>query len=165
MAQSDADGSWKANAYLVKYELDLYNDFTWFLTDPVDGDQFRQHDNRVYGGAGASRTIDGTLFGRPTETVFGFQSRYDDIGIVLNNTVPAVSSCRTILADHVSEGNAGIFTENDGALDQLAEHDAGLAGDYFDTSVKLDVATNRAKTKWGDRQSEIPDGDRSLLQH
>ena len=26
-----------------------------------------------------SRTIDGTLFGRPTETVFGIQARYDDI--------------------------------------------------------------------------------------
>ena len=51
MAQSDVDGSWKANAYFVKYELDLYNDFTWFLTDPVNGDQFRQHDNRIYGGA------------------------------------------------------------------------------------------------------------------
>ena len=87
MAQTTDDGSWKANAYAVKYELDLYNDFTWFLTNPVNGDQFQQHDDRVYGGAGASRTIDGTLFGRPTETVFGIQSRYDDIDLALNNTV------------------------------------------------------------------------------
>ena len=79
IAQTTDDGSWKANAYAVKYELDLYNNFTWFLTNPVNGDQFQQHDDRVYGGAGASRTIDGTLFGRPTETVFGIQSRYDDI--------------------------------------------------------------------------------------
>ena len=87
IAQSDDDGSWKANAYLVKYEMDLFNDFTWFLTNPIDGDQFQQHDDRVFGGAGASRTFNGTLFGRPTETVFGFQSRYDDISIALNNTV------------------------------------------------------------------------------
>ena len=39
MAQSDANGSWKANAYLVKYELDLFNNFTWYLTNPVYGDQ------------------------------------------------------------------------------------------------------------------------------
>jgi hypothetical protein len=32
MAQSDDSGSWKANAYVVKYEMDLFNDFTWFLT-------------------------------------------------------------------------------------------------------------------------------------
>ena len=48
VAQSDNAGSWKANAYLVKYEMDLFNDFTWFLTNPIDGDQFQQHDDRVY---------------------------------------------------------------------------------------------------------------------
>jgi outer membrane receptor protein involved in Fe transport len=140
MAQSDADGSWKANAYLVKYELDLYNDFTWFLTDHVDGDQFRQHDNRVYGGAGASRTIDGTLFGRPTETVFGFQSRYDDIGIVLNNTVQR-QFLSSILADHVSEGNAGIFTETTVHWTNWLSTTLGWRGDYFDTSVNSMLQT------------------------
>ena len=54
------DGSWKANAYLVKYTMDLFNNYTWDLTDPVNGDQFHQHDDRVYGGAGASRTFEGT---------------------------------------------------------------------------------------------------------
>ena len=57
VAQSDNAGSWKANAYLVKYEMDLFNDFTWFLTNSIDGDQFQQHDDRVFGGAGASRTF------------------------------------------------------------------------------------------------------------
>jgi len=27
-------------------ELDLFNDFTYFLNDPVLGDQFHQHDDR-----------------------------------------------------------------------------------------------------------------------
>ena len=134
MAQSDADGSWKANAYLVKYELDLYNNFTWFLTDPVNGDQFRQHDNRIYGGAGASRTIDGTLFGRPTETVFGFQSRYDDIDLVLNNTVQR-QFLSNILTDHVSEGNAGIYAESTVHWTDWLRTTVGWRGDYFSTAV------------------------------
>ena len=134
MAQSDADGSWKANAYLVKYELDLYNDFTWFLTDPVNGDQFHQHDNRVYGGAGASRTIDGTLFGRPTETVFGFQSRYDDIDVGLSNTVARQFLSNT-LVDEVSEGNAGIYAENTVHWSNWLSTTLGWRGDYFATSV------------------------------
>jgi hypothetical protein len=87
VAQTTDDGSWKANAYLVKYQLDLFNDFTWFLTNPIDGDQFQQHDDRVSGGAGASRTFRGSLFGRPAETLIGFQTRYDDINVALNNTV------------------------------------------------------------------------------
>ena len=95
MAQSTDDGSWKANAYLVKYGLDLFNNYTWYLTDPVKGDQFHQRDDRVYGGAGFSRTVDGTLFGLPSETIYGIQSRYDDIDVALSNTVSARNSCPT----------------------------------------------------------------------
>ena len=111
MAQTDDGGQWKANGYVVKYGLDLYNNYTWFLTDPVNGDQFHQHDDRTYGGGGVSRTIQGSLFGRPSETVFGVQSRYDDITLALTNTVQRQFLSNTLL-DHVSEGNAGIYVEN-----------------------------------------------------
>jgi hypothetical protein len=78
-AQSDDLGLWKANAYFSKYTLNLWNNFTWFTTDPMNGDQFHQHDDRLYGGGGASRTINGTLFGRPTETLFAARTRYRTI--------------------------------------------------------------------------------------
>ena len=86
MAQTTDDGSWKANAYLVKYTMDLWNNYTWDTNDPVNGDQFHQHDDRVYGGGGASRTFDGTFAGLPTETVLGVQTRDDDIDTALNNS-------------------------------------------------------------------------------
>ena len=35
----------------------------------------------------ASRTFDGTLFNLPSQTVFGLQTRYDDINLGLSNTV------------------------------------------------------------------------------
>ena len=47
MAGTDDAGSWKANAYVVKSDLDLFNNFTYFLTNPMLGDQFHQHDSRV----------------------------------------------------------------------------------------------------------------------
>jgi hypothetical protein len=111
LAQSTDDGSWKANAYLAKYEMDLFNNYTWFLTDPVNGDQFHQHDNRVYGGGGVSRTFQGALFGRPAETVVGVQARYDDIDVALTDTVQR-QFLSNILLDHVNEGNAGIYAEH-----------------------------------------------------
>ena len=40
LAETDNGGIWLANAYAVKSKLDLYNNFTYFLTDPVNGDQF-----------------------------------------------------------------------------------------------------------------------------
>src|SRR5580658_57032 len=134
LAQTDADGAWKANAYLVKYGLDLYNNYTWFLTDPVNGDQFHQHDDRVYGGGGVSRTVQGSLFGRPTETVFGVQSRYDDITLALTDTMQR-QFLSNVLVDHVSEGNAGIYVENTVHWTDWLKTTAGWRSDYYAASV------------------------------
>src|SRR6476661_661647 len=70
-AGTDDAASWKANAYAVRSELDLFNDFTYFLSNPVLGDQFHQHDARVMTGANASRTLNGTFAGLPMQTTFG----------------------------------------------------------------------------------------------
>jgi hypothetical protein len=133
-AQTLADGSWKANAYLVKYELDLFNNYTWNLTDPVNGDQFHQHDDRVYGGAGASRTIRGSLFNLPTETVFGVQSRYDDINVALSNTVQR-QFLSAVLSDHVNEANAGLYAESTVHWTDWLKTTLGWRGDYYAASV------------------------------
>jgi outer membrane receptor protein involved in Fe transport len=147
LAQSDSAGSWKANAYVVKQELDLFNNFTWFLTDPINGDQFHQRDDRVYGGAGASRTIQGTLFGHPAETVFGFQTRYDDINLTLSNTV-ARQFLSATLSDHVNEANAGIYTENTVHWTNWFRTTLGWRGDYFTTSVNSTLQPANSGADW-----------------
>jgi hypothetical protein len=135
LGQTDSDGAlWKANAYVAKYGVDLYNNYTWFLTDPVDGDQFHQHDDRIYGGGGASRTVQGTLFGLPSETVVGFQSRYDGIDTELTDTVQR-QFLSNILIDHVKEGNAGIYGETTVHWTDWMRTTAGWRGDYFAASV------------------------------
>ena len=133
-AQSDDLGLWKANAYFSKYTLNLWNNFTWFTTDPMNGDQFHQHDDRIYGGAGVSRTINSTLFGRPTETLFGVQTRYDDIDVSLGNTSQRFFLANT-LVDHVGEGNVGIYAQNTTRWTDWFRTTAGWRGDYFWTSV------------------------------
>ncbi|MFX8612575.1 TonB-dependent receptor, partial [Acinetobacter baumannii] len=34
------DGEWRANAYAIHSHLDLFSNFTYFLDNPVNGDQF-----------------------------------------------------------------------------------------------------------------------------
>ena len=133
-AQSDDAGSWKANAYLAKYTLDLWNNFTWSTADPINGDQFHQLDNRIYGGGGVSRTLDGTLFNRPTQTVFGLQSRYDDINVGLSDTTHRLF-LSNILFDDVKEGNVGIYAQNTTRWTDWFRTTAGWRGDYFWASV------------------------------
>jgi opacity protein-like surface antigen len=133
-AQSDDAGLWKANAYLVKETMDLFNNFTWETTDPVNGDQFHQLDNRLYGGFGASRTLNGTLFNRPTETVFGVQSRYDDITVGLSDTTHRLF-LSNVLVDHVDEGNVGVYAQSTTRWTDWFRTTAGWRGDYYWASV------------------------------
>jgi opacity protein-like surface antigen len=134
VAQTTDDGSWKANAYLVKYTMDLWNNYTYDTNDPVNGDQFHQHDDRLYGGGGASRTFNGTFAGLPTETVVGLQGRDDNIITALN-----FSDQRFLLApyiyDHVNEGNAAIYTENTVHWTDWLRTVVGWRGDYYNASV------------------------------
>jgi outer membrane receptor for Fe3+-dicitrate len=46
----DANTFLKANAFYSKYDFELYSNFTFFLEDPLNGDQIRQKENRsIYG--------------------------------------------------------------------------------------------------------------------
>ena len=46
----------KANAYVIGYGLRLFSDFTYFLDDPINGDQFEQADRRIVVG-GRTATV------------------------------------------------------------------------------------------------------------
>ena len=56
-----ADTLTEAHAYAVRSDLALYNDFTYFLDDPVNGDQFLQTERRKLTGFDVARTWFGHL--------------------------------------------------------------------------------------------------------
>jgi outer membrane receptor protein involved in Fe transport len=80
------DSASKVLLYGFYQGLDLFSDFTYFLHSP-QGDQFEQADKRWVGGAKASQSWFGSLFGRETETALGLQFRSDDIDNGLFQTV------------------------------------------------------------------------------
>src|SRR4029450_8475587 len=49
-AQSSEYGQTNVSAYVVRSALRLFNNFTYFLDNPVNGDQFSQLDGRTLGG-------------------------------------------------------------------------------------------------------------------
>ena len=64
-------------AYGFYYDLDLFSDFTYYLDDPIKGDQFEQQDRRWVAGLDAAHTIFSQWFGRKVENTFGLQVRND----------------------------------------------------------------------------------------
>jgi outer membrane receptor protein involved in Fe transport len=72
------DWAFTVNAYAIRWRMFLYNDFTHFLDDPINGDQEKQDESRTtLGGASTFRFMHS--FGQiDTETDVGLQVRYDD---------------------------------------------------------------------------------------
>jgi hypothetical protein len=113
----------KVAAYVFYYDLDLFSDFTYFLTDTTRGDQFEQQDRRWVAGLDARHTIFSQWFGRKVENTFGLQLRNDWIRNGLYQTENRVrvdktdSSTGTTLpaitqADHLTDTQTGFFAEN-----------------------------------------------------
>ncbi|WP_407160632.1 TonB-dependent receptor [Bradyrhizobium sp. STM 3557] len=142
IAGTDDAGAWKANAYVLKSQLDLFNNFTYVLNDPVLGDQFHQHDDRLMAGANASRTLDGSFANRPMQTTFGVQTRYDDIALALSNTYQRTllsdidsSKIGNVRSDKVGEGSVGVYVENTVKWTDWLRTTVGWRGDYYRAHV------------------------------
>ncbi|TVZ52219.1 outer membrane receptor protein involved in Fe transport [Dokdonia sp. Hel_I_53] len=75
--------SFKTAAFLSKYDFELYSNFTFFLEDPINGDQIRQKEDRVLMGVSS-------VFERKNLTLGNFDVdyntgvglRYDDVNDV-----------------------------------------------------------------------------------
>ena len=79
---SSGAGLTQVKAYVVDYGLDLFSNFTYFLDDPENGDQFEQKDERTIFGASVTHASSRRWFGRDVESVAGLQGRIDDIPLV-----------------------------------------------------------------------------------
>ena len=83
------------SAYGFYYDLDLFSDFTYYLVDPIRGDQFEQQDRRWVAGLDAHHTIFSQWFGRKVGNTFGLQLRNDWINNGLYQTENRVRMNKT----------------------------------------------------------------------
>jgi outer membrane receptor protein involved in Fe transport len=107
------NASTKVSAFGLAYDLNLFSNFTYFLDDPVNGDQFRQADHRFVSGGKITHRRLGQWGSRPVQHVVGVQLRHDDIGNVgLYHTVRR-QPLETIREDRVGQTGAGLFGQNE----------------------------------------------------
>lgn len=141
-------GLLKANAYFIDYSMTLLSDFTFALDCGADsifcpdkGDQFVQRDRRTIYGGNTSYTVPHTMFGFPSETTIGFQTRTDDIHLGL-----ARSMDQAIFAgvrnDHVVESSVGLYAENRTKWLDKFRTVTGVRGDLYYGSDHSTLASN-----------------------
>jgi hypothetical protein len=125
-------------AYLQRYHLDLWSNFTYLLDDPVNGDQFQQHDERWIYGASIARAFAGPA---GWEFAGGAHLRIDDIGKVALYRTRAREILSTTREDSVVEWQGGAWAEATRTFGALR---AALGGrfDAIGADVKSDNPLN-----------------------
>ncbi|HEX3799480.1 MAG TPA: TonB-dependent receptor [Verrucomicrobiae bacterium] len=159
----DDESETKITAYGFYYYLDLFSDFTYFLTDPVQGDQFEQQDNRFVAGVDAHHTIFNRWFDRDVQNTFGVQVRNDwidnglyqtDNRVRVNKTdvdtddgIPVTLPAET-QRDRFTDTQAGAYMENKIQWADKFRSVVAIRGDvdYFDVTSLSDPVNSGTST-------------------
>jgi hypothetical protein len=109
--QTTADSVSKLNAYIIRNQLDLWSNFTYFMDDPVHGDQFAQPDRRVTSGVNAQHTWHAHRGDTVTADLsVGLQAQNDNIFNGLLHT-QARQTLDVTRQDHVVETSRAAWIE------------------------------------------------------
>src|SRR5258706_383002 len=79
-------GVFHMDVYAIKYRLNLFSNFTFFLDNQTNGDQFEQADNRTIIGLTPSWVFTGKWDERQMTNKFGVDARRDDVNVALYHT-------------------------------------------------------------------------------
>ena len=158
--RQNSNSDTRVTAYGFYYDLDLFSDFTYFLTDPNRGDQFEQKDRRWVVGLDAHHRTFSRWFGRRVENTFGLQVRNDWIHNALfqsegrvrvdktdsttGNTLPATTE-----ADRFTDTQPGFYVENKIQWAERFRSVIAMRGDveYFDVTSLVTAANSGTAIK------------------
>jgi hypothetical protein len=156
----DPGGPWSfvSNAYYVHSRQTLWNNFTHFLEDPVNGDQEQQDETRDLLGGGAAVKLKSDMGDIDSLTTLGVQGRYDDIYVDRRHTVKrrVLDYCELLAPDGMTAAKVDVG-EPDCTADRVHTGDVGL---YVENSTRW---LSWLRTDLGVREEYYAGDDRSLL--
>jgi len=138
----------RADAFVGRSLLDLFSNFTFFLTDPVYGDEIQQHDSRLQQGGNLQYLRPYKAFGRlPSLVTVGFNVLANQINVGLYPSVSRNPNRKflegnrenpdvLLTSAHARINNYAGYVQNE--TNFFSGHlriEAGLRFDYFDFDV------------------------------
>ena len=144
----DGNNPLTALVYANYYKFKLISNFTYFLDDPVHGDEFEQRDSRFVVGGRIDKRL-AFHFGMPVELVVGADTRADLIApIGLYHT--EFGQIRSVIRqDRVNEESVGAFAEATFHPLSTVRLILGLRGDAYAFDVRSNIAVNSGHSTAG----------------
>jgi outer membrane receptor protein involved in Fe transport len=126
-----AGGELRASAYAIRSKLNLFSNFTYFLDDPANGDQFRQVDDRTI--LGFEVRQDWAI--GAAHVRMGMDGRFDDIGRVGLYRTAARQPLSTVREDAVRQSSIGLHASYEVPLTERLRTTFGARYDAFWANV------------------------------
>jgi outer membrane cobalamin receptor len=143
-AAQTSSGQWRALAYALDYELDLFSNFTYAI-DQEQGDQFEQlDDRRVYGASGSWRRPF-VWRSRPSELELGVEARRDDIDQVGLYRTSARERIGAIREDAVVQSSYSLYASVATTWSDYVRTSLGLRADRFEFDVASALPENSGR--------------------
>jgi hypothetical protein len=139
----------KASAYALAYSLNLFSNFTYFLDDTLNGDQFEQADERVVTGLRVSHAIASRWRGHEIQNTVGVHLRHDNIAHVGLHHTAARRRLSTTREDHVVQSSASPFVQSDWRWTPRLRTILGLRAELY----RFDVTSSDAENSGVDEAS------------
>jgi outer membrane cobalamin receptor len=123
-------GITQLNLYTLHTNLALFSNFTYFLDDPVNGDQFSQIDKRFQSALNVNHVWVNKIAGFDVENTVGVQFQND----VINNGLLSTKERQTLSTtrrDSINQNSVGIYYQNSIQWLEKFRSVAGVRSDYY----------------------------------
>jgi hypothetical protein len=140
--RSRGPASIRGTAFLLRNTLNLFSNFTYFLDDPVNGDQFEQAERRTAAGGRLAYRRLGHFFNRHTESAVGVQLRQDWLDPVGLYHTAGQRRLSTTREDEVGQTMAGVYAQSEIEWTRSVRTTLGLRTDAYRFAVTSDNPLN-----------------------
>lgn len=134
-------GKTQLNVYTLHTNLALFSNFTYFLNDPVNGDQFSQFDKRFQSAMNLSQVWVNKIGGFEVENTAGVQFQND----IIDNGLLSTQQRRTLSTtrkDHINQNSIGIYYQNSIQWLEKFRSVAGVRSDFYWFDVSSNLGAN-----------------------
>jgi outer membrane receptor protein involved in Fe transport len=129
--------------FYSNYNFELFSNFTFFLNDPIHGDQIKQKENRNILGYNGSYTKESKLGKWPLRSTAGINYRQDFIrNNELSHTKNHTELLEAHMLGHVNVANAGFYIDEELRLSNQWTANVGLRYEIFRNQYTDKLLTN-----------------------
>jgi TonB dependent receptor-like, beta-barrel/TonB-dependent Receptor Plug Domain len=147
----EGGGTLKLDGFLARSLFDLYSNFTFFLNDEVNGDEFVQHDSRLQEGANAQYLHPFKLFGQAALLNAGANFHDNQILVALSPSIGRAPITDTEKANARVTNVAGYVQQGINLFKGHLHLEGGARFDYFRFKVEERVNTAASGTEGASR--------------